>query len=376
MKLKLHTDLNLIKVGNPVELLIPFIGLYDKEGEPGSITYGRFNEYLKIGKSLFELTAIEDCDICLLPIFYDVLENQREFEKKIAPFIKKVEAHNKKVLIFVGHDVLNIRIPIKNAIIFNSAINKSKRPENVFPWPHFFEDFIEKYNNGNLNLRKKSEKPIVGFCGYAPPLNTTIGREKIVGMIKLAANYLGLLQRFPNRIAHSYRARSIIGLMRSKKVVPNFRLKSNFAFGPDGMNTGNTGESNVDFRRGFVENILESDYTLCIRGLGNNSIRFFETLCCGRIPVFVNTDSTLPFEDLIDWKNLCVWVEEKDIDNVGDVVQRFHEQISEEDFINLQRKLRSIWEEYLSPVGFFKHLSLFVNRPYAKVVNAGILSEV
>jgi len=374
MKLKLHTDLDLLKVGKPIELLIPFTGLSDKEDEPGAMKYGRFNEYMEVGASLFELAPIEHCDVCVLPIFYDVLEDQREFERKIAPFIKKVEAHGKKILIFVGHDVLDIRIPVKNAIIFNSAIDKSKQPANVFPWPHFFEDFLKRYNAGDLRIRRKHSKPIVGFCGYAPPLHVRMGKEKIIGLVKLAANYLGLLQRFPNRIAHSYRARAIIGLMRSTRVIPNFRLKSNFAFGPNGMNSGNTEESDFDFRKGFVENILESDYTLCVRGLGNNSIRFFETLCCGRIPVFVNTDCVLPFEDVIDWKSLCVWVEEKNIDNVADAVVRFHAQISEEDFIDLQKKLRNIWEEYLSPVGFFKHLDSYVDRAY-EAANSDSLSE-
>ena len=375
MKLKLYTDLSFLPIGNPIELLIPFIGLYDKEDEPGAIKHGRFTEYLAIGQSFFELTSIEECDVCVLPVFYEVIENQKAFEKKIEPFIKRVEAHNKKILIFVGHDVLNINIPVKNAIIFNSAISKSSQSDNVFPWPHFFEDFLEKYNDGKLSLREKSPKPVVGFCGYAPPLNVKMGREKIVGMIKLATNYMGLLQKYPNRISHSYRARSIVGLKKSKKIVQNFKLKSNFAFGPQGLNSGNVNESNTDFRKKFVENILESDYTLCIRGLGNNSIRFFETICCGRIPVFVNTDSTLPFEDIIDWKSLCVWVEERDIDRIGDVVAEFHNNISNEDFIELQIKLRSIWEEYLSPVGFFKHLTYYTQQPTA-TINNSILSAV
>lgn len=360
MKLKLYTDLSLLEKGQPVELLIPFIGDFEAGAE--SIRHGRYDDFLKNGKSFLELTSIEECDACLLPIFYDVIDNQAKFEKDIAEFIAKVEQSGKKILIFVGHDVLEINIPVKNSIIFNSAISKSKQTKNVHPWPHFFEDFLEKYNNGKLNPRNKDAKPIVGFCGYAPPLNIKMGREKIVGIAKLLANYAGLLQRYPDRISHSYRARAIIGLQKAKNVTTNFRLKSNFAFGPTGMNTGNTVESNQEFRNKFFENIVDSDYTLCVRGLGNNSVRFFETMCCGRIPVFVNTDSTLPFDDLIDWKKLCVWVEEKDIDRIGDIVAEFHSKISEEDFIELQKELRRIWEEYLTPTGFFKRLNYFINQ--------------
>jgi hypothetical protein len=360
MKLKLYTDLSLLSKGQPVELLIPFIGNFEANAE--SIRHGRYDEFLNSGKSFLELTSIEECDACLLPIFYDVIGDQAKFEEDIKEFVEEVEKSGKKTLIFVGHDVLEINIPVKNAIIFNSAISKSKQADNVYPWPHFFEDFLARYSGGKLELRDKKAKPVIGFCGFAPPLNIKMGREKIVGALKLLANYAGILQKFPDRISHSYRARAIIGLQKSTKITPNFRLKSNFAFGPKGMNTGNTVESNEDFRKKFVENIMESDYTLCVRGLGNNSVRFFETLCCGRIPVFVNTDSTLPFDNLIDWKSLCVWVEEKDIDRIDDAVVEFHNNISEHDFLELQKKLREIWEEYLTPIGFFKRLEFFIDN--------------
>ncbi|HEX8427263.1 exostosin domain-containing protein [Hymenobacter sp.] len=361
MKLKLHTDLSLLDKGYPIELLIPFIGTFNKEDESGAVRQGRFDEYQRVGKEFIELTSIEECDACLLPIFYDVQFDQAGFEKKIAPFIQKVESHNKKILIFVGHDVLHINVPVKNAILFNSAISKSSQLKNVHSWPHFFEDFLEKYNGGKPRPRKKSSKPVIGFCGYAPPLNIKMSREKVITSLKLAANYAGILQRFPERISHSYRARSIIGLQKSNRIIPNFKLKSNFAFGPTGgLNTGNTTESNFDFRKNFVENILGSDYTLCIRGIGNNSVRFFETLCCGRIPVFVDTDSALPFDNIINWKEFCVWVEEKDVDKIAEKVEEYHNNISEEEFLALQVKARKVWEDYLSPIGFFNKIHLFL----------------
>jgi len=348
--------------GKPVELLIPFIGNF--ADKPGSVTYGRFDKYLKEGKEFIELTTLEECDACVLPIFYDVIDDQAAFEKSIEPFIKRVESSNKKILIFVGHDTLNLNINVKNAILFNSAISKSKQPKNVFPWPHFFEDFLEKYSGGVLHTRPKGEKPVVGFCGYAPPLNTTMGKEKILGMIRLLGNYMGIMQKFPVKVAHSYRARAIIGLQKSKRIINNFRLKSNFAFGPDGLNTGATAESPEEFRKKYVENIIDSDYTLCIRGYGNNSVRFFETLCCGRIPIFLDTDSTLPFEDVIDWRSLCVWVDEKDIDKISDIVADFHNNISDKDYQELQKKLRNIWEEYMAPTGFFKKLGVYLNEEH------------
>lgn len=362
MKLKIYTDMDLIKIGHPVHMLIPFIGTVDYENAAGHVMAGRFDEYEKVGKDFFEFTSIENCEVCLLPVIYQTGADNESFLKKIQPFLDKVNLSGKRLLVFAGYDVGDTQINSPNAIIFNSAVYKSSQPANVYAWPHFFEDYIGRYKEGKLTYLKKSQIPLVGFCGYVPPFGIKIGKEKIISLVKLIANYLGVIKRYPDKSSHSYRARAVIALKRSRQVITNFRIKRVFSFGPTGMlNTGKTTESNESFRLNFINNILESDYTLCVRGLGNNSVRFFETLCCGRIPVFINTDSALPFDHIINWKELCVWVEEKDIDKVAKIVSEYHKKITEEDFEALQQKLRNIWEEYLSPVGFFKHIGLFIH---------------
>ncbi|RYE12198.1 MAG: exostosin, partial [Sphingobacteriaceae bacterium] len=96
-------------------------------------------------------------------------------------------------------------------------------------------------------------------------------------------------------------------------------------------------------------------------GYGNNSIRFFEALCCGRIPVFVNTDCVLPYDFLIDWKKYCVWIEEDDISKIPEKVLEFHNKYTDEEFKALQVEIRTIWRTYFTPEGFFKNLHLYLN---------------
>jgi hypothetical protein len=364
MKLKIFTDLELLKFGEPIELLIPFIGKFNEEDKPGKMMSSRFDQYILKGRNFLEFTDdIQDSDTALLPLYYNSARDVGHLEEAIQPFLDLVEKMEKKLIIFTGHDAPNCSISLKNAIIFNSAVNKSFQADNIFSYPHFFEDFITEYLGGKLVFREKKAVPIVGFCGYAPPLGLKFGKEKIISSAKLVANYLGFMGKFPSRASHSYRARAIIGLQKSRRIKKNFAVKSSFAFGPKGqLNTGTTKESDEFFRRNFVNNITESDYTLCVRGIGNNSIRFFESLCCGRVPIFVNTNCVLPFDHIIDWKRLCIWIEEKDIDNIDKIVYNFHNKISNEEFVSLQKKLRGIWEEYLSPLGFFKNLRLFLDE--------------
>lgn len=363
--LKIYTDLSLLSLGHPVDLLIPFIGVFNEEDKPGKIMSNRFKEYQEKGSEFIELVSLEECDVCLLPIRYTSMKGDiLEFEKSIASFVEKVEKSRKKIFVFLGHDDSFIEVKINNAIIFNGAISKSHQPKNVFAYPHFFEDYIEVYCNQKLILNRKSNRPTVGFCGFASPLGLPIGKAKIIGSIKLLANYIGIMKNFPDKSSHSYRARSIISLSTSDKIKTNFKIKKRFAFGPQGqLNTGNkVEESDYEFRRNFVRNIIDSDYTLCVRGIGNNSIRFFETMCCGRVPVFLNTDCVLPFDFIIDWQKICVWVEENEIGRIGEITGDFNSKISEEEYLKLQQKLRFLWETYLTPIGFFKHLHLFLEE--------------
>ena len=99
--------------------------------------------------------------------------------------------------------------------------------------------------------------------------------------------------------------------------------------------------------------MMDSDYVLCSRGFGNYSYRLYESLACGRIPVFVDTDCVLPYDFVIDWKRYCVWVDQSDLDSIPDRVAEFHDDLSPQQFEDLQLECRRLWEKWLAPEGFF-----------------------
>jgi hypothetical protein len=110
-------------------------------------------------------------------------------------------------------------------------------------------------------------------------------------------------------------------------------------------------------RAEYVENLVASDYVLCTRGNGNYSYRLYETLSVGRIPVFVDTDSVLPFGDRVDWRSLCVWIDEHELAAIGRRVAEHYAAHSDDDFVALQRECRRVWEEWIEPSGFFRRLA-------------------
>ena len=109
----------------------------------------------------------------------------------------------------------------------------------------------------------------------------------------------------------------------------------------------------------FYGNLKDSDYVVCVRGAGNFSVRFYESLAMGRIPIFINTDSPLPLDDRIDWKKQVVWIDYKERHQVAEKVKQFHSALSKEDFIDLQHSNRILWKEKLTMGGFFK---IFLNE--------------
>jgi len=145
------------------------------------------------------------------------------------------------------------------------------------------------------------------------------------------------------------RSRALEFLHRHPGIETSFVIRNEY--------TGPKAFDGADERaRAYFANIYETDYTLCLRGYGNWSYRFYETLACGRIPIFIDTDCVLPGSSMIDWKKYCVWVDQSEIGQIGEKVADFHASISNSDFIEMQMACRQLWLEHLTLEGFMSHL--------------------
>jgi hypothetical protein len=159
------------------------------------------------------------------------------------------------------------------------------------------------------------------------------------------------------------RRRCIKELSKNENIQKNFIMRDGFWGAIQSEN------EKTQQRIEYIKNIVDSDYTLCARGAGNFSFRFYETLSCGRIPLFINTDCALPFDDFIDWNKFCVWIEETEIPEISDILLHYHTHISDREFRETQLLCRKIWEEYLSPEGFFQNVhNLLLNELNSKKI--------
>ena len=347
--MKIFSDKNYLPGGKGhVVLLYPFWGEYpDDPRHPAS---GQFSRYLEVGKSLFKMTSLEDADFAVLPFDWTHTIHNKKIRDIAIQFAKKVQKAGKKTIIFFSNDSEK-EVPIENAIIFRTSFYRSSRKTNEYAMPSWSEDFI-KYTGGLPRIQIKKIKPLIGFCGSADAHEEMSLKYKLKAIllrtIQLSFDYKKLSN--PGTII---RANALSVLSNSPLVETNFIIKNTFFGGACKP------LRSVDFvlmhkaRLEYVRNMVESDYTLCCRGNGNFSYRLYETLNCGRIPLFIDTDCVLPYDFLIDYSHYFVWVDLKEVSQIAEKVNEFHKGISVAEFVTRQQSCRKLWEDYLSPEGFF-----------------------
>jgi hypothetical protein len=334
---RVWTDATVMPPGAPsVAPLYPVWGAPPED--PRDPNTGRFDRLAREGRGLVELAPLEDADVAVLAAPWELVRDDAAARARALQFIARAGAAGLETIVFFNHDD-DRPLELDGVIVFRTSLYRSRRRPYEFGLPAWSEDFLERYLDGTLPLREKLPRPVIGFCGAAPESTSR-------GVGRRLRELLGARVRDPG-----VRAIALRRLRESPQVEANFLLRTSFW---GGALSG--GESMQTARREYVQNMVDSDYVLCARGAGNFSYRLYETLSCGRIPVFVDTDCVLPLEEEIDWRTLCVWVDARRVDSIADSVRSFHERLSPEAFVELQRLARATWEEFLSPLGFVRAL--------------------
>jgi hypothetical protein len=267
--------------------------------------------------------------------------------KKVFLALELIESARKKGKKVVMHTTgdYGITIPFDDVYVLRASGYKTKRRFREYILPVFFDDPLKTYFGANTIIpRKKNTKPTVGFCGQArtdfPKEFAKTGRIALKNLL----SYCKLRYEDPQSLSSSTLLRSkVLGyLQNSNDIIANFIIRDKYRAGA---------QSEKDRRKTsleFYQNILESDYTVCVRGGGNFSKRFYETLAMGRIPLFINTDCNLPFDDEINWRQYCLLVEYSEISSIEDRVINHFENLDGDGFVNLQERYRALWDNVLS----------------------------
>jgi hypothetical protein len=214
-----------------------------------------FNEKSKFLKPSGSIEySLEECDT----IFFDSSTAYEIQHKEIQDNIYLISGFGKKGYIFLISDNSDeYEIP-ENITFFRTSGFRSKLKANEQILPYIWEQFECPF----IAL-PRSNIPTIGFCGMINQwrfelLNTLHMDPRFYCKFIINRNFWGGCPHHPELVSQ------------------------------------------------FRENIKETHFTVCNRGAGNFTMRLYQTMNSGRIPIFVDTDMKLPFEDKIPWDSLVV----------------------------------------------------------------------
>ncbi|MWB94526.1 hypothetical protein GON26_09130 [Flavobacterium sp. GA093] len=287
-------------------------------------------------------STVEECDIAIVPVDIGYFYTNKN-QGKLDNFINKALALGKKVWVYSGGDYGK---SLESSVhTFRMSGFDSKMNQQTFIMPSFIGDPYVKLSK-NFHTIAKLEQPQIGFVGHA-----SNSLSKKIKEISMYLNYN--FKRWTKKTATDYynfypssikRFQLLAILKKNPDLKTNFIFRNKYRAGIKSLQQKN--KTTIE----FLENIEKNPYTFCLRGAGNFSVRFYETLAMGRIPFVIDTDFRLPLSDTINWKKHCVIAKEQEM---VDTIIDFHQNISPEDFELMQINNQKLWKEYLEREAYF-----------------------
>jgi len=289
---------------------------------------------------------VQDCDAIVLP--YNVGYYYKHKEQAYLDTINALSLTHHKLIICATKGDLEVTPTFTHYHMYRHGGYQSKNKGVHFAYPVFVQDPVTHLFNGQLNLHlTKTAKPIIGFCGQAKggtkKWTIDIGRALYRRMLKLVNKWPYDNEKLESTTVR--RAHILNLLQKSPLVQTNFIRHTKYR---GGVKTKAEKEENT---RLYFDNMRQSQYIVCYRGAGNYSVRLYETMAAGRIPIIVKSDNLLPCPNEIDWHMFPV-IEENNIGNIANAVASFHASLSNQQFIQLQKTARKIWEDHLTYKSF------------------------
>lgn len=188
---------------------------------------------------------------------------RRVFREVLSPIQGKI-----KIIFIIHDDPLLWDFKIQNAVVFKTSILKSKQKLNEFVLPYVFEPSPFSHDV----LPRDPRGPRLGFCGWGG--------------------------------SHVTRFQTLKYFLLQSDIRCDFDIQDKFWGGRPNC---------PKLIERFFLNVNNSEFHLCPRGGGNFSMRFYQAISSGRIPVLLDTDIALPYDDEIDYNSFCV---------IGDTLDR------------------------------------------------------
>ena len=293
-----------------------------------------------LGREVFDQVFYpEEAHWIIVPLFLTGLVSE-EGKSYILESHSLAKNSNKPLGLFSNSDLI-LNPQVKDFYLFTPGSYASD--QRLVELPALLPlDPLSTYFENQLSPIEKEERPTLGFCGQA----TSNGLKTLKDFLQIQRLRLKKKRgkipymKIPLFLPAFERYKLLSKLESSSLVATDFIYRKKYRAG------ALTPQDKLKVEKEFYENIRKNLFTICLRGMGNYSVRFFQTLAMGRIPVLIDTDSNVPFEKFIQEKEFYISIPYSNRMKTDAVLKKFYETKTSEELKNWQLRCRKVWESY------------------------------
>ena len=97
--------------------------------------------------------------------------------------------------------------------------------------------------------------------------------------------------------------------------------------------------------KSYLNDLENTKVILCPRGTGPSTIRMWEALASGCIPLVISNDYKFPLNKKIKWADICIVLKEEHTP----VIEHYLKTFTENDLTTMQTKGKEIFDKWFSP---------------------------
>ncbi|MEX0450732.1 hypothetical protein V6X62_02720 [Spiribacter sp. 218] len=232
----------------------------------------------------------------------------------------------------------------EGVLVLRTSKYRDRVRANEIICPPVIEDIGAQYG---IEPLPKPDTPSIGFVGLADKRRAAGWVSRLIPYSRhdyalTALSWLGS-QRGRERSGIYFRKRALQAFEKDPNIATDFLVRRFWGRGKRARNVIGAEQMRDD----YIENMRRNPYLLAVRGRGNFSLRFFEILSAGRIPVAIDTATPLPLEDTADYVRCCLFTDWRELGSAPARLSAFHRATSESEMQSMQIAARELFQRYL-----------------------------
>lgn len=316
---------------------------------------GPTHPIVKFGRHLEQAATSSTADHAVFPLHvFRTLHHPNEVDLLSELISHNIEDLGLRTLLVLYADYqepLRPKLPEAAIVIRSSLLSETVDPDE-FTCPAL----IEEAELASLPAPTWAPTPRVGFTGQARPeghhrlvQHPTRENAQVIGHTKIEGDEKEPFPA-PINIGLVLRRQVLRQLEGAPGIETEFRLRERYhAFHEEAARR--------TMRREFIDNLVWSHYGLCIRGHGNYSIRLFEVMASGRVPIILDSAMQMPASDELDWNELGLWFSINQLPDLARKIREFHDSLGRDGYLELSHRVRQAWHSHLSLDSFRRYLA-------------------